>query len=232
MARAPRQVHRRNRRVEEHLHLVDPLVQHYARCTAEDPDDLRQVALVGLIRAAELYRVQRRVPFSAFARPHIRGAVLHYLRDLAPRVRTPRRVQEALHRLRQVERRLQGDLGREASGLELQSALGLSPQRWRVLQEQLLQSSQLRCWLPPMALEDLASAPATPEPGAPDVLALLQGLETRDRHLLEQVVLRGISLRTMARQQGTSAATVHRHLQRALTQLRLQLNLASAAPMC
>jgi RNA polymerase sigma-B factor len=32
---------------------------------------------MGLLRAAELYKPQTATPFEAFARPHIRGAILH-----------------------------------------------------------------------------------------------------------------------------------------------------------
>ena len=212
--------------------MVEPLVQHYGRCTAEERDDLRQVALVGLIRAAELYRHDRQVPFSAFARPHIRGAVLHYLRDLAPMVRTPRRVQEALQRLRLVQQRLHADLGREPSVGELQGALGLSAQQWIQLQVESEHCRQLRSLLSPQTLDQACGEQEHPDTDAADVLALLQGLKPGERNLLEQVVLRGNSLRSVARELGISAATVHRQLHRALARLRTQLNPASAAPGC
>ena len=211
---------------------MEPLVQHYARCTAEERDDLRQVALVGLIRAAELYRHDRQVPFGAFARPHIRGAVLHYLRDLAPMVRTPRRVQEALQRLRLVQQKLRADLGREPSVFELQAALGLSAKQWIQLQAESAQCRQLRSVLAIQTLDQACGEQELPETGSADVLGLLRGLKLDERRLLEQVVLRGNSLRSVARQQGTSAATVHRQLHRALERLRSQLNPASAAPVC
>ena len=85
---------RRNQRVESHLHLVEPWVRRYSRRSAEAADDLRQVALEGLIRAAERFNGDKQVPFEAFARPHIRGAVLHYLRDCSHVIRIPRRLQE------------------------------------------------------------------------------------------------------------------------------------------
>ena len=72
-----RPLQRRNNRVEANLLLVDPLAARYARCTGESFEDLRQVGRLGLIRAAERYRDAAAVPFTAFARPHIRGAILH-----------------------------------------------------------------------------------------------------------------------------------------------------------
>ena len=46
---------RRNTRVEQHMQLVEPLARRYALSTGQDPDDLRQVGLLGLLRAAERY---------------------------------------------------------------------------------------------------------------------------------------------------------------------------------
>ena len=61
----------RNRRVEQYQAVVRPLALHYSRCCRESFDDLLQVGLMGLIRAAELYREDRHTPFEAFARPHM-----------------------------------------------------------------------------------------------------------------------------------------------------------------
>ena len=55
----------RNGQVERHLGLVPPIAGHYARHCAEARDDLEQVGLLGLIRAAELYNPATTVPFSA-----------------------------------------------------------------------------------------------------------------------------------------------------------------------
>uniref|UniRef100_UPI0037DA38F8 sigma factor n=1 Tax=Vulcanococcus sp. TaxID=2856995 RepID=UPI0037DA38F8 len=89
----------RNQRVAEHLSLVQSVARHYAACTRERRDDLQQVAALGLIRAAERYDSTSQVPFAAFARPHVRGAVLHYLRDVAPLLRMSRRMQERAQQL-------------------------------------------------------------------------------------------------------------------------------------
>ena len=90
-----RQQIRRNARVEQHMQLVKPLARRYAAKSGQDPDDLLQVGLLGLLRAAERYEGQRDIPFSAFARPHIRGAILHYLRDKAAIIRLPRALQNS-----------------------------------------------------------------------------------------------------------------------------------------
>ena len=84
----------RNARIKHHLNLVDPIAGHYARRSGLDRDDLKQVGRLGLLRAAEGYEQGQDKPFEVFARPHIRGAILHYLRDSVGLVRLPRRLQE------------------------------------------------------------------------------------------------------------------------------------------
>ena len=98
-----RALQQRNQRVSQYCTLVNPIAVHYCRRCPEPLDDLVQVGLMGLLRAAELYRPQTTTPFDAFARPHIRGAILHYLRDSALAVRLPRRQMELHDKLRKLK---------------------------------------------------------------------------------------------------------------------------------
>ena len=85
---------RRNRQIQDNLHLVRPIARHYAQQTGLESDDLLQVGCLGLIKAYSRYEAQRGAPFPSFAKPHIRGAILHFLRDRAGLVRLPRAVEE------------------------------------------------------------------------------------------------------------------------------------------
>ena len=67
----------RNQRIEDYLKLVDPIAGHYAKRSGLDRDDLKQVGRLGLLRAAEGYEQGQDKPFEVYARPHIRGAILH-----------------------------------------------------------------------------------------------------------------------------------------------------------
>jgi RNA polymerase sigma factor (sigma-70 family) len=109
--------------MQQYQQLVRPIALHYHLRCSEPLEDLVQVGLLGLLRAAELYSRQRQTPFDAFARPHIRGAILHYLRDTAPAVRLPRRLEEQHQQLVQLRRRL----AQSASPEQLREAMGLSP---------------------------------------------------------------------------------------------------------
>ena len=221
---ARQRLQRRNRMVEAQQSLVGPIASHYAHCSPEGHDDLKQVGLLGLIRAAELYNQDSQVPFSAYARQHIRGAILHYLRDHAELVRHPRRHQELRIRARRVEERLQQQLGRWPSSQELRLALGLSDRQWGQLQAPDPWQERVR---EPGVLERCACASddeSDRSMNAALALQALQALEPAQRQVVEQVVLKGESLRQVASRQGCSASTMHRLLHRALSELRQSLD--------
>jgi RNA polymerase sigma-B factor len=207
---------RRNALVDAHQHLVPPLAHHYWRRCPEPQDDLIQVGLLGLIRAAELFCPENETPFWAFARPHIRGAILHYLRDVAAPVRLPRRQAELQSRLqRQEERSFQG------KGVPM----GITEEQW-----QLLQRHRQLCRPAPLddaLLEQISSPPSEPredEPGSQvRVEELLKGLDPRTQQVIRGVVLQGWSYRRTATSLNVSAMTVQRCLHRGLATLRDQL---------
>ena len=224
-------VAQRNHRVELYRNLVRPIALHYASCSRESSDDLQQVGLLGLIRAAELYRQERQTPFSAFARPHIRGAILHYLRDCAPVVRLPRRQAE-------MQERIQRHLEAAAPGLEpvqreaeVRQRLGLSEQQWQLLAQQrqlnrpMPLEGELLEWVEAPEHSGTADAPVIPA-----VDTLLAQLEPRQRQVVRQVVLAGWSYRRLAQQMQVSPMTIQRLLRRGLAQLRSQLDQQALRP--
>ncbi|MEB3244167.1 MAG: sigma-70 family RNA polymerase sigma factor [Cyanobacteriota bacterium] len=214
---------RRNALVESHRHLVPPVALHYWQRCPEPQDDLIQVGLLGLIRAAELFQPTRQTPFAAFARPHIRGAILHYLRDAALPVRLPRRQAELQSRARRLsEQRLSGAGPAPRAGSEVE---GITDEQWLLLERhrQLCRPTPLE----PELLEHLPTPPPEIEEDSPDgqarVEALLAGLEPRSRQVVRWVVLQGWSLRKAAAALGVSTMTAHRCLHSGLQALRLQL---------
>jgi RNA polymerase sigma factor (sigma-70 family) len=74
----------RNALVEAHLHLVPDIAGriHSGLPPSFDLDDLISEGNIGLIQAATRYRpsAHNRTPFSAFARPRIRGAIIDSVR--------------------------------------------------------------------------------------------------------------------------------------------------------
>jgi RNA polymerase sigma-B factor len=220
--------------VERYQAVVRPLAVHYARCTPESIDDLLQVGLMGLIRAAELYNEDRQIPFEAFARPHIRGAILHYLRDAAPLVRLPRRQAELQERFNRL-RRHPALLGDGPSGLAaLCRSLGVTGAEWQRLEVQRLLARPANLEDPALA-EAVAAASAAADPapegsGPVSVADLLARLEPRERLVVRRVVLGGWSYRRLGRQMEVSPMTVKRLLQKGLEQLRQHLDAAGLRP--
>lgn len=230
---AGRSISARNRRVEQYHAVVRPLAVHYARCSRESLDDLLQVGLMGLIRAAELYSEERQTPFEAFARPHIRGAILHYLRDAAPLVRLPRRqaeLQERFNRLRHHPALL-ADRGQGIE--ELCRSLGITGAEWQRLEVQRLLARPANLEDPALAEtvdESSATEPTQEALGTISVAALLAQLEPRQRLVVRQVVLGGWSYRRLGRQMDVSPMTVKRLLHRGLEQLRQHLDAGGLRP--
>ena len=62
-----RALQQRNQRVNQYCGLVNPIAVHYCRRCPEPLDDLVQVGLMGLLRAAELYQPQINTPFEAIS---------------------------------------------------------------------------------------------------------------------------------------------------------------------
>jgi RNA polymerase sigma-B factor len=240
--RLPRPLQLRNARIEQYQQLVRPIALHYHHRCAEPLDDLVQVGLMGLLRAAELYRSPLKTPFDAFARPHIRGAILHYLRDTAPTVRLPRQLEEQRQQLAQLRARFPGSPSPE----QLREAMGLSPAQWQRLVESSLHRRTVsleQLLLDPEDADTLALAAGSACEPIPDgdgnVKNLLGQLESSQRAVLERVVLAGWSYRRTGEALRISPMTVQRRLRSGLARLHQLLrpavpvvSAASAVPGC
>ena len=252
----PADLQRRNHRFATYRELVRPIALHYATRCREPLDDLIQVGLLGLLRASELYREQQQTPFAAFARPHVRGAILHYLRDQAQPIRLPRRQVELLQARRQAAHHWQCEHGEPATLEGLRRLLGLSERQWQRLEQAELARLpvvfDISCLetAPAVATNDLdlddeggrLDGAATPLERGRAARAAMAALEPGLAQVVRQVVLQGCSYRRTAALLGVSPMTVQRRLQRGLAQLRQALttqtgpgcrpHAASALPAC
>ena len=222
----------RRQRIRTCLALVAPISRHYASVSRESADDLTQVGLLGLLRAAELFVPSRGEPFEPFARQHIRGAILHYLRDQSPLVRIPRRRQELEQQRRRCESRLLAERGHTPSPEAVRQAMGLSQGQW-----QRLAATPAGHRFVPLDEGEGAPAPEQELDGPEDprgarALALLDQLPPQQAEAIKAVILSGRSLRQVASDRGMSASTVHRQLHRGLAELRRRLAFPSDAVAC
>ena len=129
-------VEERNRLVVSHLGLVKALALRFARRVPAqvEVNELVSVGIVGLMDAARRYQPSLGVPFDAFARRRVHGAMIDSLRglDWAPRsVRRARRdVDAAIARLRH-------EIGREPTEAEIARALGVTEPAYLQMLDQI-----------------------------------------------------------------------------------------------
>ncbi len=87
----------RNQLVERHMGLAAHIAQRFSRGGKHD-DDLRQVAMIGLVKSVDRFDPEFGSSFSAFAGRTIEGEIKRHFRDKSWTVRVPRRAKE-LHLL-------------------------------------------------------------------------------------------------------------------------------------
>jgi RNA polymerase sigma factor for flagellar operon FliA len=118
---APRQ---RDELVMAHVDLVKSLASRLSRRLPSQVElsELVSAGVVGLIEAANRYQPSLGVPFDAFARRRIQGAMLDALRGLDWIPRSVRRLQREVSG---TITRLRHTLGREPEAAEIASALGV-----------------------------------------------------------------------------------------------------------
>jgi RNA polymerase sigma-B factor len=97
--------------IEAHLEVARSMALRY-RNRGIELDDLEQVALLGLTKAAHRFDPDAGHEFMAFAVPTIRGELRRHFRDSGWMVRPPRRVQELQARIGQAQDELLARHGR------------------------------------------------------------------------------------------------------------------------
>jgi RNA polymerase sigma-B factor len=89
-----------------------------------DIDDLEQVALVGLVKAARRFDPFAGHDFMSYAVPTVRGELRRHFRDSGWMIRVPRRVQQLQSRIRATQHELEALLGRSPRPSEIALHLG------------------------------------------------------------------------------------------------------------
>lgn len=115
----------RNLLVEEHLSVADFVARRFAD-RGEPFDDLRQVALIGLVKAVERFDPDRGVAFVGFAVPTITGEIKRHFRDRTWSIRVPRILQERSRAIETARDELGHALGRSPTVAELAQSLDLT----------------------------------------------------------------------------------------------------------
>src|SRR3954451_13023215 len=113
----------RNALIERHMGLAEGLARPYAR-RGEPFDDLRQVAMLGLLKAVDRFDPEREIPFASFAIPTIRGELRRHFRDRGWTIKVPRRLQELHLELDSIAVKVSQEQGRPPTVPEIAAAAG------------------------------------------------------------------------------------------------------------
>jgi RNA polymerase sigma factor for flagellar operon FliA len=126
----------RDRLVLAHVSLVKILAQRLAHRLppSVELNELMSVGVLGLVEAANRYQPALGVPFDAFARRRIHGAMLDALRNLDW---VPRSVRRLRRELDGAVARLRQELGHEPEEAEIAEAMQLTPAQFDKAVEEL-----------------------------------------------------------------------------------------------
>ena len=225
--RASRSRALRNEIIEEHLPLAHYVARRFAR-RGEPLEDLRQVALVGLLKAVERFDPERGTAFSSFATPTILGELRRHFRDRGWTVRVPRRIQELVLAIDAAVADLTQELQRVPTPGEIAHRVGVE-------EEAVLECAEFGTLYRPASID----APVRSEPGARPakealgaedrallavedraaVVDLLALLPERERTIVSMRFLDGLTQSEIAARVGMSQMHVSRLLGRSLEQL-------------
>jgi RNA polymerase sigma factor for flagellar operon FliA len=126
----------RNQLVMDNISLVKGLAFRLARRvpTQVEVSELMSVGMVGLIDAAGRYQTSLGVPFDAFARRRVHGAMLDWLRNLDTAPRSARKLRRDVDA---AIAKMRGELHREPTTAEIAAALGVSETSYEQMLEQI-----------------------------------------------------------------------------------------------
>jgi RNA polymerase sigma-B factor len=211
------------------------LAQEYGR-RGVDPEDLVQVAMLGLVKAVRGYTPGAERAFAAYAVPTIRGEIKRYFRDRGWMIRPPRSLQELNRDVRIAEPELAQRLQRTPTTYEVADHLGVDADavneareagggyQARSLDGPVGDSGQLLC--------DVVADPGEPFEMVDAVLTLepaLKILGARERGILRLRFVDNLTQEHIGQRLGVSQMQVSRLLTGILAKLRKSIEDQRAA---
>ncbi|MFF0066261.1 SigB/SigF/SigG family RNA polymerase sigma factor [Streptomyces sp. NPDC005279] len=226
----------RNTLIEMNLSLVRYAAGPFRNRGDGEMEDIFQVGTIGLIKAIDRFDLSRGVAFSFYALPYIRGEIMRYFRDASWAVHVPRRLQELRVELARARERLAAELDRDPTARELATHLRLSEEEVR---EGLVAAAGYTAGSLDAPNVDPDTAPASLASGRSfadrigindhdmelvedfhTLAHLLDGLDDRERAILELRFGKDMTQAQIARELGVSQMHISRLLNHTLHKLR------------
>jgi RNA polymerase sigma-B factor len=217
--------------VERHQWLVRICVKRFLRGNATF-DDLMQVANIGLINALDRYDPAVGAAFRTYASATIIGELRRHYRTVWM-LRVPRSLQERHLAVRGAVERLQAELSRTPTAMELASFLAVS-----VAEVIEAQTVGARNWVEPLSHLERADGGIQPASATDQedavvsnimTTTLLQRLPPRERALLTLLHVTGLTQEQAGKQLGMTQVQVSRLARRSLERLRLDRHAVAAS---
>jgi RNA polymerase sigma-B factor len=218
--------------VEQHTPLARRIAARYSG-RGEPFEDLAQVAMLGLVKAAERYDPDRGTDFPRYAVPTILGELRRHFRDSCWAVRVPRCLQELSLRAGDVADRLTGELGRSPTAAEIAERMDVSEDE--VLEALEASAAYSTLSLDAPAVKNELAGPTVAERLSDDespldiieakqaVRSVVTQLPERERRMLTLRFFGERTQREIAEELSISQMHVSRLLTRTLTRLRAHL---------
>ncbi|MFF8447433.1 RNA polymerase sigma factor SigF [Streptomyces leeuwenhoekii] len=231
----PRRDALRDEIVEAWLPMAERLAGRF-RSRGESPEDLRQVAALGLVKAVDRYDPGRGHAFESYAVPTITGEIKRHFRDHLWTLHVPRRVQELRNRVRVADQELSRTVsGRRPTVAEIAERAGLSEEDTREGLEALETFTALSLDAELPGGEDGYSL-GGPDPALDTVVdreavrKRLAALPERERAILYMRFFDGMTQSSIAERLGISQMHVSRLISRCCSRVRQQVMRESVTP--
>ncbi len=198
----------------------------------ENPDDLIQVATIGLIKAVDRFDPTRQTQFLSYATPTIIGELKRHFRDKGWSVRVSRPLQELYLTITRLTPDLAQQLGRSPTTTDIATHLGI-PETDVTAGLECAGAYTARSLSTPISndptgttLADLLGQPDDRIESVPDrhtLRHLLADIPERERHILALRFFDNLTQSEIAERIGVSQMHISRLLTRTLTNLRTRL---------
>ncbi len=220
----------RNQLVEAHVGFAHHLAARYRNRGVPD-DDLRQIALLALVKAVDRYDPSVGAAFTSFAGRTIEGEIKRHFRDAAWSVRVPRSTKEMHLLVRRASDELSHQLGRSPTVREVAAHLDVD-------QDAIVEALGASAAFTPTTL-DVSSPGEDADPDRSSRLAstdreledapervlveqLLDSLPEREREIVRLRFYEDLTQTEIAERVGVSQMHVSRLLRRSFTLMRQQ----------